>query len=90
MRNSIGWLSDCSEIVPPVSIFAGACVEQPLAVGVVRVELRLAVFEHRLAVDFVADQLVAVDFDLDGDPLVAVIRVATCCWCSAACGACRS
>ena len=75
LRNSTGWLSDWSEIVPPVSILGLAGVEQALAVGVVGVELRLGVLDHGLAVDFVADELVAVDFDFDGDPLVAVVGV---------------
>ena len=57
--------------------------EQLLGVGVFFVELRSAVFEDRLAVDLVADQLVAVDFDFDGDPLADWDRSRSCCWCNA-------
>ena len=69
----MGWLSLCREIVPAVSIFGLAVVEEALAVGVVGVELRLGVFEDGLAVDFVAIELVAADLDFDGDPLVVEI-----------------
>ena len=51
----------------------GSGGHQFLGVGVAFIELRLGVFEHRLAVDDVADDLVASYLDLDGDPLIAVV-----------------
>ena len=57
----------------------GAPIEQLLAIDdqfagvrIVLVELRLAVFEHQLAIDGVSNEPTAVNFHLGGDPLVAV------------------
>ena len=72
LRNSTGWLSACSEIQPPLSIFSPLANSiSALASLVAVVELGFVVFEHRLAVDDVLD-VRAADLDLDRHPLVAV------------------
>ena len=53
--------------VATVVVYAGAIV--------VAVELGLAVFDDRLAVDLMANQLIAAHLDFHSDPLVAVISL---------------
>ena len=72
MRNSIGWLSAWSEIVPSLEHLVPV-FDQLASVGVTFVELGLLVFDHGLAVDDVLDEAVAVDFHFHRDPLVAVV-----------------
>ena len=71
-RNSIGWLSDWRAMLPSLSILSPFLINRR-RVGVAIVELGLFVFEDGLAVDDVLDDAVAVDLDLDRDPLVAVV-----------------
>ena len=67
---------------PRSSIFSPFLISF-LAVGVLLVELGFLVFDDGLAVDDVLDDAVAVDFDLDRHPLVAVDRSSSANWCSA-------
>ena len=55
-RNSMGWLSALQRDRASGDHLGLPGVEEFLGVGLVRVKLRLAVFEHRLAVDLVANE----------------------------------